>query len=69
MNQHFVTAVMLAHLDAALDELEKETRQKGRAYMFDAYRLRYMEAGRIIATSLSFYIPQISFFRLIHAAY
>ena len=29
----------------------------------------YMEAGRIIATSLSFYIPQISFFRLIHAAY
>lgn len=25
--------------------------------------------GRIIATSLSFYIPQISFFRLIHAAY
>ncbi|HAJ7323551.1 TPA: transposase, partial [Escherichia coli] len=28
-----------------------------------------MEAGRIIATSLSFYIPQISFFRLIHAAY
>ena len=37
------TAVMLAHLDAALDELEKETRQKGRAYMFDAYRLRYME--------------------------
>lgn len=37
------TAVMLAHLDAALDELEKETRQKGRAYMFDAYRARYME--------------------------
>lgn len=29
----------------------------------------YMEAGRIIATSLSFYIPQISFFRLIHAEY
>lgn len=37
------TAVMLAHLDAALDELEKEARQKGRAYMFGAYRLRYME--------------------------
>lgn len=28
----------------------------------------YMEAGRIIATSLSFYIPR-SVFRLIHAAY
>lgn len=37
------TAVMLAHLDAALEELEKETRQKGRSYMFDAYRMRYME--------------------------
>lgn len=37
------TRHMLAHLDAALDELEKETRQKGRAYMFDAYRARYME--------------------------
>ncbi|NYY74418.1 transposase [Escherichia coli] len=29
----------------------------------------YMEAGRIIATSFEFLHPQISFFRLIHAAY
>ncbi len=37
------TEVMLAHLDAALEELEKEAKQKGRAYMFNAYRMRYIE--------------------------
>ena len=38
-----VPIIIVTSRDAALDELEKETRQKGRAYMFDAYRLRYME--------------------------
>lgn len=37
------TATMLAHLDAALEELRREAVDKGTGYMFEAHRLHYQE--------------------------